>query len=82
MAMRKCIIATTMAAEGIFCHHGKDILIADTPDEFYRSILQCITNPGKLVEIGEQARKTADKYYNISTISERMLKIYERLLNA
>ncbi|MBG6235307.1 glycosyltransferase involved in cell wall biosynthesis [Pedobacter sp. CAN_A7] len=82
MAMRKCIIATTMAAEGIFCHHGKDILIADTPDEFYRSILQCITNPGKLVEIGEQARKTADKYYNISSISERMLKIYERLLNA
>ena len=82
MAMRKCIIATTMAAEGIFCHHGKDILIADTPDEFYRSILQCITNPAKLVEIGEQARKTADQYYNISTISERMLKIYERLLNA
>lgn len=82
MAMRKCIIATTMAAEGIFCHHGKDILIADTPDEFYRSILQCITNPAKLVEIGEQARKTADKYYNISSISERMLKIYERLLNA
>jgi glycosyltransferase involved in cell wall biosynthesis len=82
MAMRKCIIATTMAAEGIFCHHGKDILIADTPDEFYRSILQCITNPAKLVEIGEQARKTADKYYNISSVSERMLKIYERLLNA
>ena len=82
MAMRKCIIATTMAAEGIKCSHGKDILIADTPDEFYRSILQCITNPGKLSEIGENARKTAEKYYNISSVSRRMVQIYQQLINA
>jgi glycosyltransferase involved in cell wall biosynthesis len=82
MAMRKCIIATTMAAEGIKCEHGRDILIADTPDEFYRSILQCITNPVKWAEIGENARKTAEKYYNISTISPRMLQIYQELINA
>ncbi len=82
MAMRKCIIATTMAAEGINCEHGKDILIADTPDEFYRSILQCITNPGKLIEIGENARKTAEKYYDISSVSRRMVQIYQQLINA
>jgi len=82
MAMRKCIIATTMAAEGINCEHGKDILIADTPDEFYRAILQCITNPGKLIEIGENARRTAEKYHDISTISSRMLQIYQQLINA
>ncbi|MEJ5963733.1 glycosyltransferase family 4 protein [Pedobacter immunditicola] len=82
MAMRKCIIATTMAAEGINCEHGKDILIADTPDEFYRAILQCITNPGKLIEIGENARKTAEKYHNINTISRRMVQIYQQLINA
>lgn len=82
MAMHKCIIATTMAAEGIKCEHGKDILIADTPDEFYRSILQCITNPGKLAEIGDNARKTAEKNYNISIISQRMVQIYQQLINA
>ena len=82
MAMHKCIIATTMAAEGITCEHGKDILIADTPDEFYRSILQCLTNPGKLAEIGDNARKMVEKNYNISTISERMLQIYQQLINA
>lgn len=81
MAMRKCIIATTMAAEGIICQHGKDILIADTPDEFYRSILQCITNPGKLTEIGENARKCAEKNYNIDVLSVRMLNIYQQLIN-
>jgi glycosyltransferase involved in cell wall biosynthesis len=82
MAMNKCIIATTIAAEGIECEHGKDILLADTPDEFYRCILQCITNPNKWKEIGDNARKTAERNYDIASISERMFGVYKQLLNA
>ncbi len=80
MAMSKCIIATSMAAEGIRCEHGKDILIADTADEFYRAILQCITNPKKWKEIGENARKTVERDHDVKIIAERMLNIYQKLL--
>ncbi|RZJ82153.1 MAG: glycosyltransferase [Flavobacterium sp.] len=80
MAMEKCIIATTMAAEGINCKPGKDILIADTADEFYRSILQCITKPNKWREIGENARKTVKRDHEMNTNAERMLNIYEELI--
>ena len=80
MAMQKCIIATSMAAEGINCEHGKDILIANTPDEFYRSILQCITQPQRWKEIGENARKTVERDHNINTNAERMLAIYNVLI--
>ncbi|SMC70040.1 glycosyltransferase family 4 protein [Pedobacter nyackensis] len=82
MAMSKCIIATSMAAEGIKCQHGKDILIANTADEFYRSILQCITNPKKWLEIGRNARKTVERDHDINVISERMLKVYQKLISA
>ena len=82
MAMQKCIIATTMAAEGIDCKHGRDILIADTADEFYRSILKCITQPNKWREIGENARKTAEKYHEINSSAKRMFDIYVALLAA
>ncbi|MBB2151183.1 glycosyltransferase [Pedobacter gandavensis] len=80
MAMSKCIIATSMAAEGIRCENGKDILIADTADEFYRAILQCITNPKKWREIGENARKTVERDHDIKIIAPRMLNIYQKLL--
>lgn len=80
MAMQKCIIATTMAAEGINCEHGKDILIADTPDEFYRSILQCITQPNKWRDIGINARKTVERDHKISVNAQRMLAIYKTLI--
>lgn len=79
MAMQKCIIATTMAAEGISCKHGKDIMIADTPDEFYRAILQCITQPNKWREIGHHARKTVERDHEINANAKRMLNIYELL---
>lgn len=82
MAMQKCIIATTMAAEGIDCKHGRDILIADTADEFYRSILKCITQPNKWREIGENARKTAEKHHEINSSAQRMYSIYVELLAA
>lgn len=80
MAMQKCIIATTMAAEGINCKHGKDILIADTPDDFYRCILQCITQPNKWTEIGANARKTFERDHEVNSSAKRMLEIYKELL--
>jgi glycosyltransferase involved in cell wall biosynthesis len=79
MAMQKCVIATTMAAEGINCKHGVDILIADTPDEFYRSILQCITQPNRWREIGVNARKTVERDHEVNSNAKRMLEIYQVL---
>ncbi len=79
MAMQKCIIATTMAAEGINYKNGIDIMIADRPDEFYRAILQCITQPNKWREIGINARETAEKHHDINENAERMLGIYTLL---
>ncbi|WP_113654419.1 glycosyltransferase family 4 protein [Pedobacter namyangjuensis] len=82
MAMQKCIIATSMAAEGINYKNGKDILIANTSDEFYRAILQCITQPNKWQEIGANARKTAERDHEINSNAKRMLNIYEKLILA
>lgn len=79
MAMQKCIIATTMAAEGINCENGKDIMIADRPEDFYRAILQCITQPNMWREIGLNARETAEKHHDINANAERMLGIYKEL---
>ncbi len=82
MAMQKCIIATSMAAEGINCEHGKDILIADTPDEFYRAILHCITHPTQWLEIGENARKNVIKNHDLALNAQRMLAVYQQLIIA
>jgi len=79
MAMKKCIIATTTAAEGINYRHGHDILIANTADEFYRSILQCVINPKRWAQIGENARLTVEREHAVQLVSQKMLEIYAGL---
>ncbi len=79
MAMKKCIISTSMGAEGINYEHGKNILIADTPDEFYKYILQAVTNRRFCDEIGENARKLVEKEYNLKTGAAKLMHFYRGL---
>ncbi len=79
MAMKKCIISTSLGAEGIRYEHGKNILIADTADDFYRYILQCTTDQGLVERIGEYARLLFEKDHHIETGTKRMMEFYHTL---
>jgi glycosyltransferase involved in cell wall biosynthesis len=38
MAMGKAVVSTTVGAEGLDVHHGQDILLCDTPENFAESV--------------------------------------------
>ncbi len=80
MALGKCIIATSIAAEGIAYHHDRDILIADTSDDFYKQILRCFTDKTLIKRIGDGARKLIEKNHDHKKLGERLVKVYEGLL--
>lgn len=79
MAMKKCIISTSLGAEGIRYEHGKNILIADTADDFYRYILQCTTDRGMVERIGEYARLLFEKDHSLHTATRRVMDFYQSL---
>jgi glycosyltransferase involved in cell wall biosynthesis len=39
MAAGKAVVSTTVGAEGLDVHHGRDIILADTPAEFFKSVV-------------------------------------------
>lgn len=79
MAMKKCIISTSLGAEGIRYEHGKNILIADTADDFYRYILQCTVDSGLVERIGEYARLLFERDHHIQSATRQMIDFYRRL---
>jgi glycosyltransferase involved in cell wall biosynthesis len=79
MALGKCVIATSIAAEGIHYQHDKNILIADKADDFYKQILRCFTDKNLVSRIGQQAKKLVDKYHDNEKSSRAMLKLYREL---
>ena len=61
-ALGKAMVSTTIGAEGLKMHHGSELLIADTPEDFARAAIELAKNPQKRLELGERARKASLEY--------------------
>ncbi len=80
MAMGKPIISTSQGAEGLHYENGKNILIADTPEEFYNAIIECYQSPELRTSLGENARTLAVEYYDMNKVGEKVFEFYKALL--
>lgn len=62
MAMGKATVSTSVGAEGLDVNHGRDILLADSPQEFAENVVNLLTDGEKRRTIGAAAAATAQKY--------------------
>jgi glycosyltransferase involved in cell wall biosynthesis len=77
MAMQKCIISTSLGAEGINFEDGKNILIANNVDEFYRAIKRCIVDEDYCKQIGYNARKLIEEQHDINVVTQNLVEFYK-----
>jgi glycosyltransferase involved in cell wall biosynthesis len=82
MAMEKCIISTSLGAEGLNFTNGENILIANDFDEFYDAIKRCITDEEFCRYIGQNARKLIEQQHDINVATNKLVSLYQRLLPA
>ncbi|RVT98148.1 glycosyltransferase [Mucilaginibacter limnophilus] len=80
MAMQKCIISTSLGAEGINYTHGENIIIANTKQEFYDAIQRCISDEHYCRSIGQNARSLVEEHHNFEAVTNKMVNYYNRLL--
>ncbi len=66
-ACRVPIVSTTLGAEGIPVTHGKDILIADSPADFARSIVELVRNPQRGRELADNCYRLIERDCSVST---------------
>lgn len=80
MALGKVVITTSIGAEGLDVENGKNILIADTPEEFVAAIEKCVRTPDVCAIIGENARNFVSLYHNNELITNKLVDFYRSLL--
>lgn len=81
MAMGKVVISTTIGAEGIPYTPGKDILIANRPEEFVMHIQKCMESMDYRLEIGRNARDLARRTFDIEAISRQVHSFFQELIS-
>ncbi len=79
MAMQKCIISTSLGAEGINFEHGANILIANNRDEFYDAIKLCISDEEYCKKIGQNARELIEQQYDTNTVTKNLIRFYNNV---
>ncbi|MDF2434248.1 MAG: polysaccharide biosynthesis protein PslH, partial [Mucilaginibacter sp.] len=80
MAMQKCIISTSLGAEGIRFEDGGNILIANNVDEFYEAIKQCVADEHFCKQIGFNARKLVEDQHDVNKITKSLVQFYKAIV--
>ena len=78
MAMGKAIVSTTIGAEGLDVHDGKDIVLSEEPEDFARQIISLLDDAAGRQRLGRAAMQTASKY-DWSVIADRFEAVLRQL---
>jgi len=81
MAMGKATVSTTVGAEGLDVHHGRDILLEDSPGEFAEAVVSLLQNEDLRRRLEAAAAATARKY-DWSIIAPRIVDVLEKTIHA
>jgi polysaccharide biosynthesis protein PslH len=62
MAVGKAVVSTTVGAEGLDVHHGRDMILADSPVSFAESVITLLRDPDLRSRQGRAAAEVAANY--------------------
>ena len=80
MAMGKAIVSTSVGCEGINVNNGKNILIADDPEDFANKTIELLRNQDMRVNLERNALELA-KTYDWSLIGEKQELVYKDVMS-
>ncbi len=81
LALGKVIVSTSKGAEGLNIEHGKNGLIANSPEQFSKAILDCFGDPKLMQRLSENARALFLSHYQLSQTGEQSKQFYDELFN-
>ncbi|MBN1540587.1 glycosyltransferase [candidate division KSB1 bacterium] len=80
MSMARAVVTTSIGAEGILAMPGKEIVIADHPEDFAEQVIRLLQNPQQAKAIGKAARQRIQETYDWSIVAAEMERLYGALV--
>jgi glycosyltransferase involved in cell wall biosynthesis len=76
LAAGKAVVSTSVGAEGLDLNPGKDVLIADSPQDFARGVINLLLAKAARRELGANGRKLVTEKYGWNEIGRRLEAIW------
>lgn len=79
MAMQTPVVTTSIGAMGLEAEREKEVVIADTPEDFAENVIDLIENRNKRESIARAGRKRVENIYDWNVLVERLEKVYTEI---
>lgn len=76
MAAGAPVVATSLGVEGIVCQPGDDLLVADSPADFARSVVRLLRDAKLRCRIATNGRRVALEHYDFDAIVRNLEQLY------
>jgi glycosyltransferase involved in cell wall biosynthesis len=74
------VVSTSKGAEGLDLIPGKEILIADDPEDFAEQVLQLLSNPELREELSQNGRRAVEERYDWNMVSNSLERLIEMVV--
>ena len=71
MAMGKAVVSTSIGAEGLPVEDGKNIFLADGPEQFARAVVTLLNDPARRCQLGRAARQLVERECSWASVAAR-----------
>jgi len=75
MACGAAVVSTTIGAEGLAVTPGRDILLADAPEQFAAAVVELLEDPARARALGERARRLVEERFDWSGVAQRFAEV-------
>ena len=76
MATGRAVVATRLGAEGFPVQDGREMVLADTPDEFATAVVGLLRSPERREALEQAGRRFVEERYDWSVIVPRVEAVY------
>jgi glycosyltransferase involved in cell wall biosynthesis len=80
MGMGKAVVSTTVGAEGLPVIPGRDLVLADRPEEFAQQTIALLRNSAMRDELGGSARRLVEQNYSWNAVGTRLSEELTKLV--
>jgi polysaccharide biosynthesis protein PslH len=82
MSMAKAVVSTRIGAEGLPVTSGKDLLLADSPEDFAKSVVLILQDKALRRNLGLAARSLVESKFSWSLVAAKFEVALERTINS
>jgi glycosyltransferase involved in cell wall biosynthesis len=80
--MKKPVVSTGVGAEGLDITDGRELLLADTPQQFARQVNLLLSDRSQARKLGEAGRKLVERRYGWDALAAKLEQCMTRLVAA